>query len=105
MNRVIILSPYKGDISANLAYAWLCVLDSMKRDEAPWASHLFYTEVLRDSDPAQRAKGFECEAAWLRAADLVAVYTDRGLSSGMLKTLDMMRKDYPWIKTEMRSIK
>lgn len=105
MNRVIILSPYKGDTEANLLYGWHCVLDSVQRGEAPWASHLFYTVVLNDSDPVQRAKGFECEAAWLRAADLVAVYTDRGLSSGMVKTLDMMRKDYPWIKTEMRSIK
>lgn len=106
MNRVIILSPFKGNTEANVLYGWQCVLDSMKRGEAPWASHLFYTTVLQDSDPAQRAKGFECEWAWLRAADLVAVYIDRGLSSGMIKTINALSTSPDLtISIEMRSIK
>src|SRR5260221_1819833 len=88
MKRVIILSPYKGDIAANVEYGWRCVIDSMRRGEAPWASHLFYTQILNDADPAQRSLGFACEATWLQVADLIAVYTDRGLSSGMVKTIN-----------------
>ncbi len=105
MKRVIILSPYKGDVEANVEYAWSCVLDSMKRGEAPWASHLFYTQIMNDSDPAQRALGFECEAAWLRGADLIAVYLDRGMSSGMMKTINMVSSSPEiLIPIEMRSI-
>jgi len=106
MRRVLILSPYKGDIEANVAYAWECVIDSMKRGEAPWASHLFYTEIMNDADPAQRSLGFACEYAWLRVCDLLAVYTDRGLSSGMVKTINSASVDPTLsIPIELRSLK
>lgn len=105
MTRVIILSPFKGDISANVEYGWRCVIDSMKRGEAPWASHLFYTQIMEDSDPAQRSLGFACEFAWLKAADLIAVYVDRGLSSGMIKTINMVSLNpLILIPIEIRSI-
>jgi len=84
---VIILSPYKGAIALNVEYAKRCVLDSMRRFEAPFASHLIYTQVLNDSDPHQRALGFQAEAAWAKYAELLAVYTDLGISSGMRKTM------------------
>src|SRR5882724_4221987 len=90
MKRVVIISPYKGAVEENVQYAWQCVLDSLKRHEAPFASHLFYTVVMNDNDPAQRSLGFACEEAWLAVADLAAVYTDRGLSSGMIKTINML---------------
>ena len=41
MKRVIIESPYSGDIPRNLLYARLCVFDCLQRGEAPYASHLF----------------------------------------------------------------
>jgi len=105
VKRVLILSPFKGDIAANVEYAWRCVIDSMQRGEAPWASHLFYTQIMNDSNPAQRSLGFQCEEAWLRAADLVAVYTDRGMSSGMIKTINMIGESYPWVPLQLRSLK
>jgi len=46
MTRVIIESPYAGDIEVNLKYAKLCILDSLKRGEAPLASHLLYTQPV-----------------------------------------------------------
>lgn len=47
-------------------------------------AHLLYTQVLEDTDPAQRELGFAASAAWYPVVDRVAVYTDHGTSEGML---------------------
>jgi len=61
------------------------VADSLSRGEAPIASHLLYTQpgILDDNIPEERKKGIESGLAWQRVADLIAVYTDFGISSGM----------------------
>jgi len=81
--RVILESPYAGDVDGNRRYAHACLLDSLTRGEAPIASHLLYTQVLDDHDPDQRALGITAGLAWLSAADYMVVYTDRGISAGM----------------------
>lgn len=83
--RVIIESPYAGDIEANVAYARACMKDSLNRGEAPIASHLLYTQpgILRDDVPAERAQGIAAGWAWRECASLSAFYTDRGWSGGM----------------------
>lgn len=83
MKRVLIESPYSGNIGQNKAYAWDCVKDSLNRGEAPFASHLFYTEVLNDFLLPERLLGMEAGFIWGQQAQLVAVYTDLGISSGM----------------------
>lgn len=85
MRLVIIESPYAGDVVRNAAYARACLADSLRRGEAPIASHLLYTQpgVLDDTDPAERALGIEAGLAWGRVADLTAAYTDLGISPGM----------------------
>lgn len=83
MKRVLIESPYAGDLDANVSYAQLCMLDCLKRGEAPFASHLLYTQMLRDDDPYQRALGIEAGLCWGIAAHMTAVYLDRGVSNGM----------------------
>lgn len=85
MKLVIIESPYAGDVDENEAYARRAIADSLARGEAPFASHLLYTQqgVLDDLDPEQRLKGIEAGLAWGERADLTAVYTDRGTSLGM----------------------
>lgn len=95
LKRVLILSPYKGDIDRNVAYARRCMLDSMGRWEAPFASHLLYTQILNDGNPAERALGFQCEAAWSGFAQLLAVYTDMGISPGMKKTMEKLKGVIP----------
>lgn len=80
---VIIESPFAGDIAANTAYARECMLDSLRRGEAPFASHLLYTQVLEDSDVRERGLGIAAGLAWGQAADLTAVYRDLGVSAGM----------------------
>jgi len=85
MRLVIIESPYAGDVEANLAYARRCIRDSLARGEAPIASHLLYTQpgILDDGDPEERQMGLEAGHAWYEAAELCAVYEDRGISHGM----------------------
>ena len=85
MQRVIIESPYAGNIERNVRYARLALRDSLLRGEAPYASHLLYTQpgVLRDEMPPERINGIEAGHKWMMVADLVAVYTDNGISDGM----------------------
>jgi hypothetical protein len=89
--KVIIESPYAGktpqDIARNVAYAKAAVLDCLKRGEAPYASHLFFTQegLLDDKDKIQRKLGIESGLIWGEAADMTVVYTDRGFSAGMLE--------------------
>ena len=59
--------------------------DSLARGEAPFASHLLYTQdgILDDAIPEYREAGMRCGFAWAGRADLTAVYADRGISEGM----------------------
>jgi hypothetical protein len=85
MIRVIIESPYAGDVEKNVAYAKKCMLDSLDRGEAPFLSHLLYTQVLDDNIPEQRNQGIYAGLAWRFAADKHVFYIDYGKSEGMLK--------------------
>jgi hypothetical protein len=84
MKRVIIESPYAGDVEANVAYLKACIADCLRRGEAPFASHRMYPGVLDDDDPAERQLGIRAGFAWISIADATVVYTDRGISKGML---------------------
>lgn len=83
MTPTIIESPYAGDIAANTAYALECMCDSLARGEAPFASHLLYTQVLDDADPKQREQGIRAGHAWARLARTHAFYLGFGVSPGM----------------------
>jgi len=99
---VIIETPYSGDVEANTAYARACLLDSLRRGEAPIASHLLHTQVLDDMQPDERSLGIEAGLAWYRVATKCVVYTDRGISGGMRKGLvRAMQHD---VTVEYRSI-
>lgn len=80
---VIIESPYSGDVERNTEYARACLLDSLRRGEAPIASHLLHTQVLDDMRPDQRELGIEAGLAWYRVAEKCVVYEDFGMSRGM----------------------
>jgi hypothetical protein len=85
MKRVIIESPYAGDVWRNTAYARACVRDSLRRGEAPIASHLLYTQpgILDDDVETERELGIAAGLAWRKVAELFAFYIDYGWSSGM----------------------
>lgn len=85
MRRVVIESPYSGDVAANVEYARRCARDCLQRGEAPIASHLLFTQpgILLDEVPGERELGMQADFAWGRLAELCAVYTDHGISGGM----------------------
>lgn len=83
--RVIIESPYAGNIDRNIEYARKCIKDSLLRGEAPIASHLLYTQegILDDSNLQERMLGINSGLEWLKVADKHVFYTDYGISQGM----------------------
>jgi hypothetical protein len=91
MRRVVMESPYAGDVAANLAYGRACIRDCLLREESPVASHLLYTQegILDDLDPVERAQGINAGHAWMHGAHAVVVYTDRGISSGMIAGINV----------------
>lgn len=108
MRLVVIESPYAGDtpeaIQANVDYGRRCLADSLSRGEAPFASHLLYTQpgVLDDANPGQRSIGIAAGLQWGAASNLIAVYYDRGLSKGMKEGLrNAMRLG---LRVELRSL-
>lgn len=90
MRFVILESPYAGDVDANVEYARACMADCLSRGEAPFASHLLYTQpgVLDDQQPAEREAGIAAGLAIAERADATVVYTDRGMSQGMQAGID-----------------
>jgi hypothetical protein len=87
MRTTFICSPYSGEVERNTYYARQAMRDSFKRNEAPFAPHLLYTQVLDDSDPKQRNVGIKAGLHYMFFADVVAVYNDYGISPGMEKEI------------------
>src|SRR5262249_16472843 len=88
MRRVIVESPYAGSLIGrwlNRRYARRCLHDCLRRGEAPFASHLLYTQrgVLRDGIKLERELGISAGLIWGACAEATVVYTVRGISGGM----------------------
>lgn len=97
MLRVVIESPLsaptKEGIEENKVYARRCMLDSLYRGEAPYASHLLFDQqgLLDDRLRNDRLMGMQAGFAWGGEAQLVAVYIDKGISKGMQMGIDRYR--------------
>ena len=93
MRLVIIESPYSGDTEINENYARKAMLDCLMRGEAPFASHLLYTQpgVLDDTNAVERTMGMEAGWSWMSAADAVVIYADLGISKGMAEGIRRAR--------------
>jgi hypothetical protein len=100
MKRVLIESPYAGDIKRNVEYAKECVKDCLRRGESPYASHLFFTQdgILNDDIPEERRQGIMAGLAWEDVADMVAIYADFGVTDGMKIGLDRHKKNLKYIE-------
>lgn len=90
--RVYLESPYSGEIEANTNYAIQCMQDCLLRGEAPFVSHLLYTQepnvgFVSDYDPKYqtitREAGIDAAQSFRLVSDCTVVYMDRGMSSGM----------------------
>ena len=83
----VIESPFSAPdiegIVRNVQYAILAVRDSLNRDEAPYASHLFFTQMLDDNSAVERQLGMDAGLTICHHAELTAIYADYGLSKGM----------------------
>src|SRR5688572_22689716 len=96
---VIIESPFAGTgwwpLSVwrrwrNMRYARACMADALSRGEAPFASHMLYTQpgVLRDGVPSERRLGIAAGLHIAQRADATIVYKDHGISSGMRQGIE-----------------
>lgn len=86
ITRVILESPYAGDVARNTVYARRAMHDSIvNHGEAPMVSHLLYTQCLDDADPTERRLGINAGHAFLKGCERVVVYRDYGLSDGITK--------------------
>lgn len=99
---VIIETPYAGDQKLNTAYARQCMRDSLERGEAPFASHLLYTQILDESKTKERNLGIQAGLDFGRLCEKTAVYTDLGISSGMV--IGIASAEFHGRPIEMRSI-
>ncbi len=85
MIKVAIESPLAGNFARNLRYARFCALDCIRKNENPYASHLFFTQFLNDATPEERERGLSAGLEWAALADLRVFYEDLGWSSGMMR--------------------
>lgn len=85
IQRVIIESPYAGEVETNLRYLRACMRDSLLRGEAPFASHGLYTQPgVLDDTLMEREIGMLAGFAWREVAQTV-FYMDLGWSPGMIR--------------------
>ena len=94
MKRIILESPYAGNIKKNVQYARECIKHSLLLGESPIASHLLYTQegILDDSIPEERDLGIHAGLAWKEVADAQVFYIDYGKSQGMLYALEFAKE-------------
>ncbi len=100
--RVVIESPFGSrpdgtrctheEMAANVHYLKRCILDSLKRGEAPFASAALYPQVLDGATPDERRVGMDAGFAWGSWSNLVAVYVDRGVTPGMTEGIERYRR-------------
>ena len=89
MRRVILESPWQGNIRKHRNYARRCIRDCLARGEAPIASHLLFTQagILNDNNAEDRSLGIRAGLAWSCVADAAVFYADYGFSLGMLHAI------------------
>jgi hypothetical protein len=105
MKLVVVESPYAGatpeEIERNVRYARLAMADCLSRNEAPFASHLLYTQpgVLDDKVPEERKLGIEAGLQWSECASVSVFYIDLGWSPGMLAARERAEQEGRTVET------
>ncbi len=94
MRRIVVESPYAGNVYEHIVYARRAMADCLARGEAPFASHLLYTQegVLCDNIPEERELGIHAGFAWRDCACGIVFYVDYGWSRGMDAAWDLAWK-------------
>ena len=65
----------------------MAMADCIRRGESPIASHHLLPSILNDDSVYERALGIEAGLAWGARADLIAVYSQLGVSPGMRQAI------------------
>ena len=92
--KVIIESPYSGNVERNLRYLRACMRRCCLKGESPYASHGLLTQpgVLDDDDPDDRALGIQLGFEWRAVAQKTVVYIDYGVTRGMQLGIEDAKK-------------
>jgi len=95
MKLVQLETPYAGNVMHNIGFARACMRDCLLRGEAPFASHLLYTQIgiLDDNIPKERELGIKAGLLWGAQADYTVVYTNLGISVGMQQGIHRAEKE------------
>jgi len=85
MRKVVLESPFAGNVETNIKYARRAMKHALDLGEAPYASHLLFTQegILDDNIQEERNKGIEAGLIWGSCAEATVVYVDYGISKGM----------------------
>jgi hypothetical protein len=81
LKHVVIETPSASNARRNIKYARACMRDSMLRGETPIDSHSLYTQT----DARGLALG--------KSAHLTAIYTDLGISGGMILGMNLAKAE------------
>lgn len=95
---VVLESPYSGNVAQNIRYARLCIRDCiLNYAEAPYLSHLLYTQALDDTVAEERWAGIQAGFSWSTVTwegtyPKRVFYLDLGWSRGMELGLESAQK-------------
>lgn len=65
-----------------------CIKDSLSRNEAPYAPHAFLHKYLSDTTRDTRQRALDIGLKYLVVCQLLAIYSDYGISEGMQNEMD-----------------
>ena len=88
---VIIESPYPTDGYINEEYAKDCLYDSVMRGEVPISVPYMYYDIFDGRDNFDRNLYSKLGSEIVKRADLMAVYTDRGISMPMRMGIEVAK--------------
>ena len=109
---VIIESPYAATAERtkeqHRAYLLAAMRYCVERNESPVASHHWLPDILDDNGPYERQLGIRCGVVWGERADLIAVFSDLGVSTGMKQAIEVYKslgKPIEWRSLDTRVVR
>lgn len=86
-----ICSPYRGNAYQrirNITYARYITRVALEMGYTPITTHLYLTQVLKESIPEQRQRGLKAEKEILETCDTIIIGTRYGISDGMAAEIE-----------------
>lgn len=102
--RVLIISPFAGNIERNKKYLERCIQFVIDSGNAPFAPHYIYPNFLDDTDSFERQKGMAFGRAWAFTAEHAIAFIDYGTSNGMAEDVGFLRLERPGLPIDAVTI-